>query len=53
MSERCGPPASVKARSAFLDQIKDKQFKNTKLSKICEKFLQGEAKVSIHDNEDV
>lgn len=45
--ERGGLLDNVEARSTFLDQIKSKQFKDAKMSKICEQVLQGEVKVTI------
>lgn len=44
MSDFGGILARVEARSSFLNQIKARQFKDAKLSKICYKILQGKAK---------
>ncbi|XP_016577201.2 uncharacterized protein LOC107875079 [Capsicum annuum] len=44
---------SIEARSIFLDQIKAKQFEDSKLSKIRDKVLQGEAEKSILNSDGV
>ncbi|XP_059315826.1 uncharacterized mitochondrial protein AtMg00860-like [Lycium ferocissimum] len=43
----------VKARSSLLEQIRDKQFDNTKLCKIRDKVLRGEAKGVVLDDEGI
>ena len=51
--EKGGSLACVEARSSFLDEVKEKQFADEKLSRIRDMVLRGEAKEAIIDEEGV
>ena len=43
----------MEARSSFLDEVKEKQFADEKLSRIRDMVLRGEAKEAVIDEEGV